>query len=124
MDTIEIKEDCKVIAANKAMLNDSYFNDVSMQNVKITNANLSGLEIENAQIGGAFIHNIGMPPTGHSMYDPKAEHRPVRFEDCNLVNSSFDNCNLSGVSIIDCNIKGLTINGVLIEELLNKDGNV
>ena len=65
MDTIEIKEDCKVIAANRAMLNNSYFNDVSMQNVKIINTNLSGLEIENAQIGGAFIHNIGMPPKGH-----------------------------------------------------------
>src|SRR5471030_3003306 len=56
MDKIIIKEDCKVIEARNAMLNNSYFNDVAMTNVTISNANLSDLEIEGAQIGEAYIH--------------------------------------------------------------------
>ncbi|MFB9841752.1 pentapeptide repeat-containing protein [Mucilaginibacter ginsenosidivorans] len=128
MDKIEIKEDCKVVDARNAMLNGSYFNDVAMTNVKIINANLSDLEIEGAQLGGAFIHNIGGPLEGHPAYDPNFKQRPVRFEDCNLNNSTFTDCNLAGVlitdcnlkgvSITDCNISGLIINGVNIEELL------
>jgi hypothetical protein len=119
METIEIKEDCKIIIANKAMLNNSDFNDVAMANVKIVNANLSDLEIEGAQLGGAYIHNIGMPPKDHPMYDPEAPQRPLRFEDCDLNNSTFTNCDLSGVELTDCNIKGLKINGIAIEDLIN-----
>ncbi|MFI5161529.1 MAG: pentapeptide repeat-containing protein [Sphingobacteriales bacterium] len=115
---IIIKEDCKVIDANKAMLNGSSFDDVAMTNVKITNANLSDLEIEGAQIGGAFIHNIGGPPPGHPMYDPNFRHRPVRFEDCDLNNSTITNCNLAGAIISNCNLSGMTINGVSVEDLL------
>lgn len=118
MDKIEITEDCKIIIANRAMLNDSNFHDVAMMNVKIVDANLSDLEIEGAQLGGAYIHNIGMPPKGHPMYDHKAKHRPLRLEDCDLNNSSITNCNLSGVSISDCNLSGMTINGILVENLL------
>lgn len=118
MDKIKINEDCKVIDARNAMLNGSYFNDVAMTNVKIINANLSDLEIEGAQLGGAFIRNIGGPPEGHPAYDPNFKQRPVRFEDCDLHGSTITNCNLSGVTIANCNISGLIINGVNIEELL------
>ncbi|HTK19631.1 MAG TPA: pentapeptide repeat-containing protein [Mucilaginibacter sp.] len=119
MDTIEIKEDCKIIIANKAMLNNSDFLDVAMANVKIVNANLSDLKIEGAQLGGAYIHNVGMPPKDHPMYDPEARQRPLRFEDCDLNNSKFSNCDLSGVELTDCNIKGLKINGIAIDDLIN-----
>lgn len=128
MEKIEIKEDGKIIEARNAMLNNSYFNDVAMCNVTIINANLSDLEIEGAQLGGAFIHNIGGPPKGHPMYDPNFEQRPLRFEDCNLHGSTITDCNLSevaitdcnlsGVAITDCNLKGMMIDGVLVEELL------
>jgi uncharacterized protein YjbI with pentapeptide repeats len=120
MDKIEIKEDCKVIDARNAMLNGSYFNDVAMTGVRIINANLSDLEIEGAQLGGAFIHNIGGAPEGHPVYDPNFEQRPLRFEDCDLHGSTITNCNLSGIQITDCNISGLTIDGVNIEELLKE----
>lgn len=120
MEKIEIKEDCKIIIAHKAMLNDSDFFDVAMANVKIVNANLSDLEIEGAQLGGAFIHNIGMPPKDHPMHDPEARQRPLRFEDCDLHGSIFTNCDLSRVELADCKIKGLRINGILIEDLINQ----
>lgn len=123
MDKVIIKEECKVIEAKNAMLNNSYFDDVAMANVKITNANLSDLEIEDAQIGGAYIHSIGGPPVGHPMYNPDFKHRPVRFEDCDLNNSTFKDCNLSGVSITDSNLTGMTINGIAVEELLEAYNN-
>jgi len=119
MEKIEIKEDCKIIVANKAMLNDSRFNNVAMINVKIVDANLSDLEIEGAQLGGAYIHNIGMPPKGHPMYNPEAKQRPLKFEDCDLNSSTITNCNLSGVAISDCNLSGATIDGIPVDDLLN-----
>jgi len=118
MDKIEIKEEYKIIVANAAMLNGSAFHDVAMTNVKIVDANLSDLEIEGAQLGGAYIHNIGMPPKGHQMYNPEAKQRPLRFEDCDLNNSTITHCNLSGVSISDCKLCGMKINGILVEDLL------
>jgi len=98
------------------------FEDVTLAGTKIMNANLSDLEIEGAQLGGAYIHNIGMPPKGHPMYDPQAKMRPLKMEDCNLEGSVIVNCNLSNVEISDCNIQGLKINGVDIEQLLNEHG--
>jgi len=98
----------------------SVLQDVSAKNVKIADANLSDLEIEGAQLGGAFIHNIGMPPQGHPAYDPAAKQRPLRFENCDLNGTTFADCNLSGVEISDCDISGLKINGVLIAELLKR----
>ena len=118
MEKIEIKEAVKVIIADKAMLSNSSFHDVAMLNVKIVDANLSDLEIEGAQLGGAYIHNIGMPPKGHPMYNPEAKQRPLHFEDCDLNNSTIVNCNLTGVAISDCNLYGMTINGILVEDLL------
>jgi uncharacterized protein YjbI with pentapeptide repeats len=120
MEKIEIQEDCKVVVAKNAMLNDSCFFDVAMTNVKIVNANLSDLEIEGAQLGGAYIHNVGMPPKDHPMYDPEAMQRPLRFEDCDLHNSTFTRCNLSGVALSECNINGMKINGIPVEDLLNE----
>ena len=120
MNAIEIKEDCKVIIAKNAMLNNSDFFDVAMANVKIVNANLSNLEIEGAQLGGAYIHNIGVPPKDHPLYDPDARQRPLRFKDCDLHESVFINCDLNGVDLTDCNIKGLKINGIAIDDLINE----
>jgi hypothetical protein len=117
-EKLEISEDCKIIIANKAMLNGSQFRDVAMTNIKITDANLSDLEIEGAQLGGAYIHNIGMPPKGHPMYDPEARQRPLKFENCDLAASSFTNCDLSGVSLSNCNLAGMTIDGIGVEALL------
>jgi uncharacterized protein YjbI with pentapeptide repeats len=104
----------------KAMLKDCLFQDVMMAGTRITDANLSDLEIEGAQLGGAYIHNIGMPPEGHPLYDPQAKMRPLKMEDCYLVNSVVVNCDLSGVEIRDCNIKGLTIDGVDVSRLLEE----
>jgi|GEM_PF-363979 len=117
-DIIEITEAKKVIKVKTAMIDRSQFEDISARNLKITNANLSDLEIEGAQLGGAFIHNIGMPPKGHPFYDPDARQRPLRFDNCDLHGSIITNCDLAGVDISNCNIDGLKINGVLVDDLL------
>jgi uncharacterized protein YjbI with pentapeptide repeats len=97
-------------------------NNVSAKNLKIFDANLSDLEINGAQMGGAYIHSIDMPPVGHPHYDAGAVHRPLKFEACNLNGSTMHNCNLSSVSISNCNLTGMTINGILVEELLKAYG--
>ena len=117
---IQLQQTCAVIDASDVMLNHSRFNNVSMCDISIVNANLSDLQIEGAQLGGASFRNIGMYPEDHPMYDPTLEQRPLKFEDCDLHKSVLDRCDLSGVEINDCNIKGLKINGILIEELLKK----
>jgi uncharacterized protein YjbI with pentapeptide repeats len=76
-------------------LNNSDFFDVAIANVKIMNANLSDLEINGAQLGEAYIHNIGMLSKNNPMYDPEARQRPLRFKDCDLNNSKFVNCGLN-----------------------------
>ena len=127
---LEIIETKKILDVKRTSIEDSefemicmdrsHFKDVSAKGVKITDANLSDLEIEGAQLGGAFIHNIGMPPKGHPMYDPAAKQRPLKFEDCDLNSTTITNCNLSGVIIDDCNLSGMTINGILVEDLLKQ----
>jgi uncharacterized protein YjbI with pentapeptide repeats len=119
-ELVQIFETQKTLNVKRAMIDNSNFDDVRATGVKITNANLSNLEIDGAQLGGAYIHNIGMPPKGHPAYDPNAKQRPLKFEDCDLNNSTIINCNLSGVTIDDCNIRGMKINGLLIEELLKE----
>jgi len=104
------------------------FFDINGSKMKIINANLSDLEIEGAQLGGAYIHNIGMPPKDHPMYVEGARMRPVKFDDCDLSQSTIRNsnlsgveisdCNLSGVALKDCNLTGMTINGIPVEQLL------
>jgi uncharacterized protein YjbI with pentapeptide repeats len=94
------------------------FNDVSLIGSKIINANLSDLEIEGAQLGGAYLHNIGMPPKGHPAYDVNAKQRPLVFEECDLSNSRITHCNLSGIEITYCNMHNMKINGISVEDLL------
>lgn len=130
METLKLIEENKKLEIHKAdisgsnihmvCLNNTSFTDVAMTNVKIEDANLSDIEIKYAQLGGAYIHDIGLPPKGHPAYDPDARQRPLRFEDCDLNGSTITNCDLSNVEISDCNISGLKINGVLIGELLKK----
>jgi uncharacterized protein YjbI with pentapeptide repeats len=127
---LEIFETKKILDVKRTSIEDSefemicmdrsHFKDVSAKHIKITDANLSDLEIEGAQLGGAFIHNIGMPPKGHSMYNPEAKQRPLKFENCDLNNSTITNCNLSGIIIDDCNLSGMKINGILVEDLLRQ----
>ena len=75
-------------------------NDVNLTEMEITDANLSELVIDGAQIGGAYIKNIGMPPEGHPLYDPNnTVQRPVKFENCDFNNSKITNSNLSNVEI-------------------------
>lgn len=130
MEPIKVKNTQAKIEVNEAcidgstfinvMLKDCLFNDVMMAGTKIINANLSELEIEGAQLGGAYIHNIGMPPEGHPLHDPRAKMRPLKMEDCYLVNSVITHCDLGGVEIKDCNIRGLTIDGVDVSRLLEE----
>jgi uncharacterized protein YjbI with pentapeptide repeats len=117
-ELVQITETKKIINVKRAMIDNSSFDDISAKGVKITNANLSDLEIKGAQLGGAYIHNIGMPPKGHPAYKQDARQRPLKFEDCDLNNSAIVNCNLSGVTIEDCNLSGMTINGVSVEAML------
>jgi len=117
-ELIQVSETRKILKVKRAMIDGSSFEDISAKNIKITDANLSDLEIEGAQIGGALIHNIGMPPKGHPMYDPAARQRPVRFENCDLRDSTITNCNLENLVIDDCNLSGVKINGILLADLL------
>jgi uncharacterized protein YjbI with pentapeptide repeats len=116
---IQLSETKIKLDVKRAMMDGSYFEDIRATDIKITNANLSDLEIEGAQLGGAYIHNIGMPPKGHPLYDPEVKQRPLKFEDCELSESTITNCNLTGVSIDKCELKGMKINGILVEDLLN-----
>jgi uncharacterized protein YjbI with pentapeptide repeats len=117
-DIMQITEDKKIIRVKRACIDNSYFEDICATSVKITDANLSDLEIDGAQLGGAYIHNIGMPPKGYPAYDSEARQRPLRFDNADLHGSTITNCNLSNLSIDDCNVEGMKINGILVEDLL------
>jgi uncharacterized protein YjbI with pentapeptide repeats len=129
MEALKLNQVNQRIEASKAMLEDSTFtmvclnrlqlNDVSAVDIRITNANLTNLEIEGAQLGGAFFHNIGMPPKGHPHYDENAQQQqPLQIENCDLNGTTISNCDLSNVSISNCNTKGMFINGILVDDLL------
>lgn len=115
---IEIFQDVKVLKVRQAKIDGSALDDISAKCLKITNADLSDLEIEGAQLGGAYIHNIGMPPIGHPMYNARIRQRPIRFENCYFGGSAITNCNLENIEISDCNLKGMKIDGILVEDLL------
>ncbi len=138
MEKLEIINVNRRIDAQKSVLSGSKFhqvmiddwdlNDVSMKNCRIVNANLSDLEIAGAQLGGAFIHNVGVPAPGHPAYDPALNQQHIKFEDCNLTGTEITDCNLTGtkitdcnftdVEIEDCNLSGMKINGILVDDLL------
>jgi uncharacterized protein YjbI with pentapeptide repeats len=130
MEKITLTDTQKLLEVSMSLIDDArieqsclrraYFDDVNMSDCRINNANLSDLEINGAQLGGAFIHNIGLPPEGHPFYVPGAKQRPLKFDDCYLGGSEITNCDLSGVAIKDCNLQGMTINGILVEELLQQ----
>jgi uncharacterized protein YjbI with pentapeptide repeats len=105
------------------MMQDTTIFDVTASNMKIVNANLSDLEIEGAQLGGALIHNIGKPPKGHPAYVEGAGMRPVRFDDCDLRETSITNCNLNGGEISDCNLGGMVISDCNLSGAALKDCN-
>lgn len=125
---LEIRDTWKVIHAKHACFDYSkfvatgaehmIFEDVSLVGTKITNANLSNLEIDGAQMGGAYIHNIGIPKEGDLHYNPKTAGQPIRFEYCELRGSQISNCDLTNVEILDCKLMGMKINGIPVEELL------
>lgn len=127
-EVIVIKEAQKILDVKCAMLNGSTFEQMMMNNasfrdvcitsLKIEDANLSDLEIKYAQLGGAYIHDIGMPPEGHPAYDPAAKQRPLKFENCDLQGSTITDCNLSDVNITDCDLNGMKINGINVAELI------
>ncbi|MNZ97758.1 hypothetical protein D3C78_1170130 [compost metagenome] len=128
MERVEILNARKLISAKNACISDSNFvnvdasrlfmENINLSGMKITDANMSDLEIDGAQLGGAYIHNIGLPPEDHPNYEPDKIQRPLRFENCALNESQIMNCNLTNVEITNCTITGLKINGILIEELL------
>ncbi|MDF2649414.1 MAG: hypothetical protein K0Q73_5219 [Paenibacillus sp.] len=106
---------------NNANLRALSLNDVNLTGSKITNGNLSDIVIENVQFTGAQFRNIDWPVEGEDAnYDPEQKYRPVVFENCILRNSLISKCDLSNVAITDCDITGLRINGIAIDELLNK----
>lgn len=99
----------------------SLFHNVTLEGSRIHDANLSDLEIDGAQLGGAYIHNIGMPPEGHPAYDPNnMKQRPLKFENCDLMGSTINDCNLMNIKITNCNIEGLSIDGIDISKLIKK----
>lgn len=128
MDIVKVTDTKKKLEVVNAAIADSHFenvcldgsgfNNISMMQTRISDANLSDLEIDGAQLGGAFIHNIGMPPEGHPYYDPAAKQRPLRFEHCDLQNSRIANCDLRGVELMDCKMEGMKINGIAVDDLL------
>ena len=98
------------------------WDDVNLSGTKIKNANLSDLEIKGAQLGGAFFQHIGLPSMGQAHHDNEARQRPLRFECCDLNNSSIKDCDLSGVEINNCNMEGMKINGISVTDLLKTYG--
>jgi uncharacterized protein YjbI with pentapeptide repeats len=114
---VYVTETQKTIIVTRACIDNSSFNDIRAVGLKIVDANLSDLEIEGAQLGGAYIHNVGMPPEDHPFYDSNAKQRPLKFENCDLNSSTITNCNLCGVNISDCNLQEMRINGILVDDL-------
>jgi hypothetical protein len=69
-------------------------------------------------MGGAYIHNIGIPKPGKPHFNPDTAGQPVRFEDCDFTRGRITDCNLSHVEIDRCEMQGLKINGIPVEDLL------
>lgn len=85
-----------------------YFENVSIAGTKLTNVNMSNIIIDGAQMGGAYIHNIGIPEKGDANFNAGTANKPIIFEKCDLNN----------VEIKNCEVNGMKINGILVEDLL------
>lgn len=128
MEHFKIKDSHYILDVKNSRIDGSSFScvsmkkllldDVSMVNTRISNANLSHLAIDGAQLGGAYFHNISSPPKDHPAYVAGANPQPMTFDCCDFTGSSMSNCNLSGVELVNCNVKGMKINGILIDTLL------
>ncbi len=105
---------------NTVSLRNLVLDDVTMVGTKVSNANLSGMEINGARLSGAAFRNIGNPPPGHPAYSSENKHYPMIFDNCDFGGSTYTACNMEGVELVNCNIKGMKINGVSVEELFRK----
>ncbi|XEC95773.1 pentapeptide repeat-containing protein [Paenibacillus tarimensis] len=94
------------------------FNNVNMTGTKISDANMSEFDVDGAQWGGAHFRYIGYDNAS----DPASRPHPipVQFTSCNISNGVMADCNLSNVQLKNCDISGLTIDGIRIDELLEK----
>lgn len=127
-EQLVITDAWKVIDAKRACFDGSrfvatgaermYWEDVSLAGTKITNANLSRLEIDGVQMGGATIRHVGIPKAGDLHYNPDTAALPVTFEHCELTGCRMTNCDLRGAELVDCELAEMTIDGIPVEELL------
>jgi len=94
------------------------FNNANLSGGKISDANLSELVIAGAQWGGAQISDVGYSNDS----DPQSGRHPVpvKFTHCNFSEGLIDDSDLSNLRLENCNIEGLTINGIRIDELIEK----
>jgi uncharacterized protein YjbI with pentapeptide repeats len=91
-------------------------NDVNLTGLNITDADLSELVIEGAQWGGAHFNYVGYG--NKSRPDSDHNKQGVRFSNCSFENGTLADCNFTNAKLDNCKIEGLTINGVSIEKLL------
>jgi hypothetical protein len=118
-DSLSLRSGCIAsLQLEQAMVTKLVCHDVNLSGARISDANLSDLEVSDAQLGGAFIHNIGLPPKGHPFYQEGVRQRPLRFENCDLNTSTIRNCDLSGAEFTDCNFENARIDGILVTDLL------
>jgi uncharacterized protein YjbI with pentapeptide repeats len=108
-------EDLKFECCNVARAS---FNNVNMTGTKISDANMSEFDVDGAQWGGAHFRFIGYDNASDPSSRPHSI--PVRFTSCNFSNGTLSDCNLTNIKLENCDIAGLTIDGVRIDELLEK----
>ena len=81
-----------------------------MVRAKLHNVNLSDLQVSYFQMGGAKF-TVGGSHPDHGQ-------KPITFEKCQLVATSFRDCDLSEVLIDHCKLDGMRIDGALLTDLL------
>ena len=87
-------------------LGEAEFENVSLVRARLRDINMSDMDVSYFQMHGTKFH--------HGW----AQQRPVSFEECELVGSTFRKCNLSGVEIAECNTSGMKIDGIAVADLL------
>lgn len=94
------------------------FNNANLSGGKISDANLSEMVIVGAQWGGAQIKEVGY--SNDSKPEEGSHPVPVQFIHCNFSNGLIDDSDLSNLRIENCSIEGLAINGIRIDELIER----